>query len=562
PQVFLRRLPPPAAMAPASATPQASAAIPLPPFKKILVRDGQVFFQTDPDKEAQQVAGAIRLQAQSEDARRWGIWIEAKPPDPKSSGSLRITGSLNLEDPRLVGKADLKDWDLASFGPLLRSFTGWNLLGGRANLEVPFAYRPGGNPWFDIRGHVEDASVRAPGENGVLFTGIEGRTSIRPTGLALNQPLRFQVGQTSFQASGVIPFDGLPVSLAVSSDSLYLSTLVGDVLHLKNLKSDGVGRADLTVRGSLSDPVLQGSAELGTSHLGDWRLDSLALSAQYAHGVFQLTQVTGRLYDGILTASGQVLVGPGQEPVSLQATLEKVQAKPVAALLGLKGMEGTTDAHMELSGTLQEPQFSSNVSMDLVRTLRKTLYHYSIQNDVQLKDKKLVLSVTLNGEARLLAQFNEGPDGWEFGKLSMANGKQLIHFQGSGFFPKDVDAPMRLEIHGQDIALQDLVFFKDQFPGVRGRVGMDLVLSGTRNAPKATLEFRSRDADLGKGLTEGPLAVSLDWAGDQLTIRKLDYQNPSGRSFSIQGTLGLQSDSPMDLRVQADRMPLTLLTEI
>ena len=104
--------------------------------------------------------------------------------------------------------------------------------------------------------------VRAPGPNGILFTGVQGRTAIRPTELTLSQSLRFQVGQTAWQASGVIPFDGRPVSITTSTDALYLATLFTDVLKLKDLKTDGVGQAAMTVTGNLLDPTIQGSAEL------------------------------------------------------------------------------------------------------------------------------------------------------------------------------------------------------------------------------------------------------------------------------------------------------------
>jgi autotransporter translocation and assembly factor TamB len=561
PEIFIRRA------APASGTGSAAAPGPPPgppliPFKKIFVRDGEAFFQSDAEKEAKPFAQSIQVQAFSDDSHRWGLWLEAKPPEPKTAGSLVLNGSVNLDEAKLVGKIELQDWTLAGLGPLLRNFTGWDLLAGKANVEVPFALRPGRSFWFDIRGHVQDAAVRAPGEEGVLFTGIQGRTAIRPTELTLSQPLKFQIGQTPWQASGVIPFDGRPVSLTTSTDSLYLSTLVNDVLKMKDLKTDGVGQAALTVTGNFLNPTIQGEADLGTSHVGDWQLDALGIQAHYEKGLFQLTQITGRLYEGTLNASGQVLLGAGQEPVSLHASLQNVQAKKVAAILGFNGLEGLTNAEVNLGGTLQEPVMSSNVTMDLVRTLRKTLYHYSIKNDIQLKDQKVAFSVVLNDEARLYGEFNETPEGWDFGKLSLTNGKRIIHFQGKGSLPKQLDKPIQMEVKGQDIVLQDLVFFKDQFPEVAGKVALDAVFSGTRQAPQGSLQFQSPDVVLGKSLAPGPLLVSLDWASDNLTLHQLDYHNPSGQDFSIMGVLGLLPDSPLDLKIQAHQMPLALLTEI
>ncbi len=563
PKLFISRGSPPAAgeAAPPTSAPT-PASFPLLPFKKIFVRDGELFFQSGEDKEGKRVAQQIDLQAFTDDSHRWGLWIEAKPPEEKSSGSLVLTGSVNLDEAKLVGKVELADWTLAGVGPMLKSLTGWDLLGGQANVDVPFAYRPGRNFWFDIRGHVQDATVRAPGPNGVLFTGIQGRTAIRPTELTLSQPLRFQVGQTAWQASGVIPFDGRPVSLTTSTDALYLTTLINDVLQLKDLKTDGVGQAAMTVTGQFLNPTIQGSAELGTSHVGDWQLDSLALSANYDKGVFQLTQITGKLYDGTLNASGQVLLNGASEPVSLKATLENVQAKKVAAILGLNGLEGTTNAQVAVSGTLQEPIFSSNASLDLVRTLRNTLYHYSITNQIQLKDQKIKFSVVLNDQSHLSGEFIEKPDAWEFGKLSMTNGKRTIQFQGQGQWPKAMDKPIQMQIQGTGISLQDLVFFKDQFPEVSGQVAVKFILSGTRSALAGSLGLQSPDVVLGKGLAPGPLSVFLDWTPDNLLIHELRYGNSSNQNFSITGTLGLQSDSPMDLKIQADQMPLALLAEI
>ncbi|HVM32556.1 MAG TPA: hypothetical protein VMU88_05435, partial [bacterium] len=553
----------PAGAATAAAAPP--GAFPLLPFKKIFVRGGEVYFQARGEKEGKPVAQAIHVQAFSDDAHRWGIWVEAKPPESKDPGALLLTGSVNLDEAKVVGKVQLGDWNLASVGTLMRGLTGWDIPGGRASVEVPFAWRPGRSFWYDLRGHVQDASLKTPGADGVLFSGIEGRTAIRPSGFTLSQPLKFQIGQTPWQASGVIPFDGRPVSLTTSSDSLYLATLFNDVLRMKDLPVQGTGRAALTVTGSLSSPLMQGSAELGPSQVGAWKLDSLALAGRYVDGALELSQIEGRLYGGSLNGGGQIRLGEGQ-PVSLHTTLERVQAKEVAATLGMNGLEGVLDAEVNLGGTLQKPVFTSTSSMDLVRSLRNTLHHYSVKNDIQLKDHKLVLSVDLSDEttleSHLVGEFNETDGGYEFGKLSMTNGKRTVKFQGQGSFPKAGDQAFRLEVRGQDIALQDLVFFKDQFPEVSGKVGLDLVLNGTRMAPRGSLQFQSPDVVLGKGQTPGPLSVSLDWAEDHLLIHQLDYRNSTGLNFSIVGDLGLLPDSPLDLKIQSSQMPLPLLAEI
>jgi len=537
--------------------PQALASVPLLPFKKVFVRGGEVFYQADSEKEGRAIAQEINLQAFSDGSSHWGIWLDAKPPELKSPGSLLLNGSLNLSDLKAVGKIQLQDWTLKSLGSLVRGFTGWEPLGGTANVEVPFAFRFGGNDWFDIRGHFQDASVKAPGANGIIFSGINGRAVIRPTELTLSQPIQFQVGETPFQASGLIPFDGRPVSVTTSTDTLYLATLFHDVLNLQDLKVEGVGRATLTVSGDLLNPTIQGEAELGASRVGDWELDSLFLKADYADHLFQLSQITGKLYDGSLSANGMISLAAGSdEPVSLRASLQNIQTQKVAAILGISGMEGLANSDVELGGTLQEPTLSATTSMDLVRTLRGALYHYSVRNLIQLKSQKLQLSFTLNDKNRLEMELEEKPDFWELGKFSLNLGKKNNRFQAKGQWPKTMDKPVQLEIHGQDIALQDLFFFKDQFPDVAGNVNLDAVYSGTRADPEISIQAQSDSVTVGSD--SDPMTMSLDWKSDNLSFKELKF----GEKLSVEGDLGLSPEKPMDLKVQAQKIPIGLLAEV
>src|SRR6185295_18847427 len=193
---------------------------------------------------------------------------------------------------------------------------------------------------------------------------------------------------TPWRATGLIPLDNRPLSVRTTTSQLFLASVFTEILKLPNLKVEGTGTATLSVSGPFADPLIRGKAELGASQVGDWRLDSLSVKAGYEKGKFRLVEAAGKLYDGDFKADGFLsLTGEKDAPVSLQARLKNIEAKKLAATLGISGMEGRSDAEVHIGGTLDHLSFSATNQMDLTRRIRNSLVHYLVRTYLQLKDQ-------------------------------------------------------------------------------------------------------------------------------------------------------------------------------
>ncbi len=327
------------------------------------------------------------------------------------------------------------------------------------------------------------------------------------------------------------------------------------------MKAGGKGSATLSVAGTFSNPIIDGTAELGPSSVGDWQLDSLSVKAGYENGQFLLKEAEGKLYEGSLTANGFLgLSGQPDAPVSLHVNLKGVEAEKVASTLGMSGYHGRIDQEFLYSGPLSNPTYSSSGQMDLTRTLRNSLFHYSITNNVQMKDQKLQVTANINDKSRLDCLFVEKSENWELQKFSVQAGKKAVKLVGTGILPKSDDKPIQIEVSGKDISLEDLPFFNDQFQDITGKVNVDVKFGGTKKDPVATAHLSSEEVSL-KDLDPEPLEVSLTLNPNQLIFDKMEV-GENGEIFSTTGYLGFSPDAPLDLKIIANGVPIQNIAEI
>lgn len=537
--------------------------IPLPviPAGKLFIRQGS--FSIQAGKTPREIVNNVNFQASTENGKIWGLLLQAHSPEAGSQGTIAFNGSFSLEKFKILGKLNLQQWPLASGSSVLKDLSGWELEGGTIDAESPFVFQPG-HLWFDAKTTLWKASVKSPEPVGIVFSDINGRAFIRPTELTVPGDIHFNVGQTPWTASGVLPFDSRPLAVRTSTDQLSLAGVFADILKIKDLKADGTGSAAFAVAGVLSDPILEGTAKLGPSHVGNWQLDSFSVKAGYEKERFNLYDVEGKLYDGQLQANGFIaLSGEGNAPVSLSAVLTDVEAKKLASTLGVSGMDGRGNVELHLGGSINEPIVSATSQMNLTRLVQDNLLHYTIKSSLQLKNQKLELSATINDKARLEGELLEKGDHWEVEKFVLVAGKKTVKLTGTGNWPKTDDQPIDIQIIGKNIPLQDLPFLNDQFSDITGLVDLDLNLAGTRKSPSATVQFFSNGIVLGDLDPDGkkvslPLNVSLAWKPGELDFEKFEV----GDIFSTSGKLGLDPDSSLDLKIQAQGVPIKIISEI
>ncbi len=549
--------------------PAVTVPIPVFPVPKISVREGS--FSIQAEKTPREVLHGLNFSAATDNGAIWGLSLLAHSPEAGSQGIVQFDGSLRLEDLRVRGVTKLHQWPLASTSSTLKDTTGWELSSGTIDMESPVVLQPGRPIWFDAKADLSQAVLKSPNPVGVTFAQITGRAMIRPNEVTVPGEIKFQVGETPWRASGLIPFDGRPLSVRTSTDELFLSSVFEDILKLKDMKAGGKGSATLSVAGTFSNPIIDGTAQLGPSSVGDWQLDSLSLKAGYENGQFQLKEADGQLYEGTLTANGFLaLSGQPDAPVSLNVNLVNVEAEKVASTLGISGTEGRIDQEVHIGGSMEKPIISSSGQMELARTLRNTLFHYSIRNNVQMKDQKLQISATINDKSRLEGLFDEKTDYWELQKFSIMAGKKIVKLVGTGVLPKSDDKPMQIEVSGKDIPIENLPFFNDQFQDITGKVNLDFQASGTRKEPRELVHLVSdavtiktiSDESTSAEVESYSLEALLSWEPDEVKFQKLTIGDPSNEIFSAVGYLGRKPESSNDLKVTANGFPIQHIAEI
>ena len=115
-----------------------------------------------------------------------------------------------------------------------------------------------------------------------------------------------------------------------------------------------------------------------------------------------------------------------------------------------------------------------------------------------------------------------------------------------------------MSFHGNGIDLQNLPFFKDQFPDVKGKVDLTARFQGTRKDPEVKVGLTSDAVQL-SGLSPlstdvnpEPMDLAFSWKpGSSIQFEKLEV----GDIFSLSGELGLGEDSPMDLKERPKGFP-------
>ena len=533
------------------------APLPLIPVPKIIVSKGSFYVQAE--KNPREILKGLNFTASTDNGTTWGLLLQAFSPEAKSLGEIRFDGNLRLENLKVSGKVVLQKWPLASIQAVLKELAGWEFQSGTIDAESPVVFQLGSGLWYDAKASLTQATLKTPPPTSITLSQITGRAFIRPNEINVPGELRFQLGETVWRASGLIPFDNRPVAVRTMTDELFLSSVFSEILKLRDWEVDGKGRATLIVAGPLSDPVMQGSAQLGSSHVGKGSLDSLVVNAGYEKGNFKLYKAAGKLYDGDFEANGYMsLSGQKDAPVSLKAVLKNIEAKKLAADFGISGLEGRSDVDAQVSGTLEKPVLSAVSQMILDRTLRKTQFHYGVHTKFQMTDQKISLSAVIDEKAKLEGEAYKKNEDWET-QFTLTTGKKSGKIVGKGIWPSSVERPADIRVLGKNIVLREIPFLNDQFPDIKGNVNLVSKIEGRRNelvaeAGLTTDELTIRDSD------PEPLNLSLSWKGveKELYINALSL----GEIFSTTGKMGFVPESALDLKIQANDFPIWEIAEI
>ena len=213
------------------------APIPIIPIPKIIIQEGSFYIQAE--KSPRLVLNQLKFQA-NKMGDAWSLSLNAHSPQAGSTGIVRFDGSFRIDPLKVSGKALLNQWPVASASSSLKETTGWELSEGTIDAESPLVIQLGHNIWFDAKANVNQVTLKSPEPAGIAFSKISGRAFLRPTEISVPGDILFQVGQTTWHASGFLPFDGRPLSVHTTTNQLYLSSVFDEILKLKKWKTGGM----------------------------------------------------------------------------------------------------------------------------------------------------------------------------------------------------------------------------------------------------------------------------------------------------------------------------------
>lgn len=539
-----------------------TAPIPVIPAGQVFIKSGSFSIQNG--KDPQLVLRDLNFRAKSMAKGTWGLSLKAFSPEKEDPGTLQFNGSfhMDIQTPGAKGTLRLEHWPLSTLGPGLKGTTGWDLSQGHISIETPLVFQAGKPLWFDGHANLEGADLKTPGPLVLTFENITGRANLRPTEIQILGPFGFNLGTTPWKASGFVPLDGRPLAARATTDQLSASTVLQDILKAKVGKVEGAGgSANLLVSGGLNDPVVSGTAKLGPTTINGWPLEALAVKGRYQGKILSFDSIDGKLLGGTLSGGGFVSLDDAPNaPVSLQGKLADVDAEQAAGLFGISQTTGKINEEIRYAGPRNDAVLVSTGHLEILRTLRGTPFHYSITHNVQWKDNRMQVTATLNDKSRLEALFIDEPDDYKLEKFLAVTEKKTVRLTGSGTWPKALDAPIQMSVTGTRIPLEDLPFFSDQFPDIKGKVNLAIKVGGTRREFAATAKLDSEEVSL-KDKEPEPMRVELTYRPGEILFDHLEI-GENGDKFSVSGRVGLDQDSPLDLSIRANDVPVQTIAEI
>lgn len=170
------------------------------------------------------------------------------------------------------------------------------------------------------------------------------------------------------------------------------------------------------------------------------------------------------------------------------------------------------------------------------------------------------VSASLNDKSKLEAVFTEGADVWNLEKFLAVTEKKTVRLTGTGVWPKSADQPIRLEVGGKKIPLEDLPIFSDQFPDIEGNVDLAIKVGGTRKEIAATAQLEADEVTL-KGQEPEPMRVELAYRPGEVLFDRMEI-GENGDKFSVSGRVGLDPNGILDLSIKANEVPVQTIAEI
>jgi translocation and assembly module TamB len=421
--------------------------------------------------------------------------------------SLTAQGDLSLPQGAVfpLGRMQLHAARLADLAPLIGM-----QLAGSIDATLDTVNAADGKPQAKL--HAEGRQLAALGDS-------VDRATLDAT---ITDPAGHPVAQSQIVLTGITAANGITGTTKIEANGPQ------DALALK-LTSDlntaqGPAHIATAATANLPQRVLQ-----LTALQADYRGETVKLL-----GPAKLHFVDGIAVDQLRLGSGAAtLTVAGDIAPKLQATVALRNVTPALAKPFFPDINGsgTLSADAKLSGTLAAP----------AGTIRATGRGLRIRNGAggALPPADLDASATLRGDNAQL-------------DVKLASGTNL-HLQVAGTAPLTPDGPMNLRSTGNvDLVLLDPLLTAEG-RSVRGQVTLDMAVTGTMAAPRASGSVRLANGsvqDFTQGIHITALSGTVTADGDTLRLTQFSGKAGDG-TIALAGSIGVAAPMPVDLTITA-----------
>lgn len=254
-------------------------------------------------------------------------------------------------------------------GALKGSFTQLNFIG---ELETYGRYK---QAMFEIHTNL-DASPET-----LEFMALSSQLTLGEQSARVQAEGRYSIQNNTLNAQ--IKTAGLPLSIIELADITLPETLSGEI------------NADISVAGSLPLPGISGKLETRGQYNGD--NFELAFNGTQEEQTFKLQDVNAKWKNTSVFAQGEL----SQERLDLIFSLQQFQISDLSRLgLTLPSSavipSGLLDVHLELSGSVKEPQLHGTVELALAEQIFNTGYNtrqqaITLKSQIETKEQRLFL---------------------------------------------------------------------------------------------------------------------------------------------------------------------------
>jgi translocation and assembly module TamB len=220
--------------------------------------------------------------------------------------------------------------------------------------------RPVGQAELNATGlrSADDVALGVPPANLHAEANLKGNTA--------DLDVRLNAGADSqLNVTGRVPlaFDGAVDAKVIGKVSM---GIINPLLEARGQHADGTLEIDASVRGSVADPQIGGTAHLSQANLRDYgrgvSITNIDAQLEGAAGTIQIKSLTAMAAPGTLKASGSVGVLQPKMPIDIRILAN--DAQPIVSKL----ITANLDADLHISGSLRE-----QVSVDGKLLLNRTL---------------------------------------------------------------------------------------------------------------------------------------------------------------------------------------------